>query len=165
MILRRLPALLLSLMLVLPAAGQTVPRTRDFRPLCDTLAARLKRRTTVDFRLSVSRIRRNGSELDLTFNANLSYFPWHDDDVQWFREQLRGEWSFQGFTPGRIRTNGYELDELVTLSVQVPRQRHGHPRTDRNRHGLGLYDTAQPVRMLRGLCATSSRVERNLAGG
>lgn len=114
MTLRRLPALLLSLMLVLPAAGQTVPRTRDFRPLCDTLAARLKRRTTVDFRLSVSRIRRNGSELDLTFNANLSYFPWHDDDVQWFREQLRGEWSFQGFTPGRIRTNGYELDELVT---------------------------------------------------
>ena len=88
MTLRRLPALLLGLLLILPAAAQTVPRTREFRPLCDTLAARLKRRTSVDFRLSVSKVTRNGNALDLTFNANLSYFLWHSDDVTWFREQL-----------------------------------------------------------------------------
>ncbi len=114
MTLRRLPALILSLLLVLPAAAQTVPRTREFRPLCDTLAARLKRRTSVDFRLSVSKVTRNGNALDLGFNANLSYFPWHSEDVQWFREQLAKEWSFKDFTPGKIETNGYELDELVT---------------------------------------------------
>ena len=111
---RRLPALLLGLLLILPAAGQTVPRTREFRTLCDTLSARLKRRTTVDFRLSVSKVAREGNALDLTFNNNLSYFPWHSDDVEWFREQLTKEWSFKDFTPGKIESNGYELDELVT---------------------------------------------------
>ena len=111
---RRLPILLLALLLALPLPAQTVPRTRDFRTLCDTLAARLERRTSVHHRLSVSRVTQSGSTLDLTFNADLSYYPWHSADVQWFVSQLQKEWKFEGFTPGRIRTNNYLLEDLAT---------------------------------------------------
>ena len=111
---RRLPFLLLGLLLALPLPAQTVPRTRDFRTLCDTLAARLERRTSVHHRLSVSRVTQSGSTLDLTFNADLSYYPWHTADVQWFVSQLQKEWKFEGFTPGKIRTNNYLLEDLAT---------------------------------------------------
>ena len=110
---RRLSLLLAGLLSVLPLSGQA-PRVRDFRTVCDTLAARLKRRTTVDYRLSVSKIEVTGSTLDLTFNNNLSYFPWHAKDVEWFRGQLEKEWKWKDYTPGKIITNKYELEELAT---------------------------------------------------
>ena len=106
--------LLLLLLGAQPLAAQSVPRPRDFRTLCDTLANRLERRTTVRQDLSVSRVTRNGNTLDLTFNADLSYYPWHKADIEWFRAELAKEWTFKGFTPGRIITNRYELDELAT---------------------------------------------------
>ncbi len=111
---RRFLPLLLCLLCSLPVFGQSVPRTREFRTICDTLGARLERRTSVYQRISVTKVSRNGSTLDLTFNANLSYYPWHAADVQWFREELAREWTFKDFTPGKIITNRYELDELAT---------------------------------------------------
>lgn len=113
----RLLTLLTGLLLVLPASGQA-PRVRDLRPLCDSLTARLKRRTTVDFRVSVSSTEVRGHLIDLTFNNNLSYFPWHEADVAWFREQIAKEWKWKDWQPGRILTNHYELDELVTPTLR-----------------------------------------------
>ena len=110
----RKPLLLLfGLLLALPVDGQ-VPRTRDFRVVCDTLSARLKRRTMVDYRISVSKIEPQGNTLDITFNNNLSYFPWHASDVEWFRIQLNKEWKWKEYTPGKLITNHYELEELAT---------------------------------------------------
>ena len=114
---RHLPALLLSLLLALPVSGQTVPRTRDFRTICDTLGARLERRTSVHQRISVTKVTQSGSTLDLTFNADLSYYPWHTADVEWFRAELNKEWTFKDFTPGKLITNRYELDELATPTL------------------------------------------------
>ena len=110
--------LLTGLLSVLPLAAQA-PGTRDFRVVCDTLSARLKRRTTVDFRLSVSKVQQQGNTLDLTFNANLSYFPWHPADVEWFRAQLTKEWKWKDYTPGRIITNNYELEDLATPALKA----------------------------------------------
>jgi N-acetylmuramoyl-L-alanine amidase len=110
---RRLILILAGLLSVLPLSGQP-PRARDFRTVCDTLAARLKRRTTVDYGLSVTKVQVNGSKLDLTFSNNLSYFPWHEKDVTWFRRELEKEWSWKDYTPGKILTNRYELEELAT---------------------------------------------------
>ena len=110
----RKPLLLLfGLLLALPLSAQ-VPRTRDFRAICDSLSARLKRRTSVDYRVSVSKIEPQGNTLDITFNNNLSYFPWHTADVEWFRAQLNKEWKWKEYTPGKLITNHYELEELAT---------------------------------------------------
>ena len=110
----RLPFFLLGLLLALPLSGQSVPRARDFRTVCDTLSARLERRTSVHQRISVTKVAASGSTLDLTFNADLSYYPWHSADVEWFRAQLKKEWKFDGFTPGKILTNNYQLEDLAT---------------------------------------------------
>ena len=114
---RRFPSLLLCLLLALQASGQGVPRTRDFRVICDTLSARLERRTSVHQRVSVTKVETSGSVLNLTFNADLSYYPWHDADVEWFRAELQKEWKFDGYTPGRLITNRYELSELATPTL------------------------------------------------
>ena len=110
---RRLILLLAGLLAMLPAGAQA-PRARDFRTICDTLQARLKRRTTVDYALSVSRVTVSGKKLNLTFNNNLSYFPWHTQDVTWFRAQLEKEWKWKDYELGLIQTNRYELGELAT---------------------------------------------------
>lgn len=115
---RRLPVLL-GLLFALSAGGQTVPRARDFRTICDTLSCRLERRTSVHGAISVTRVTRNGDALDLTFNADLSYYPWHADDIAWFRAQLAQEWTFSPFRPGRILTNHYELGELATPELRA----------------------------------------------
>ncbi len=129
-----LTALLTVFLTVLPAAAQA-PRIRDLRPICDTLTARLHRRTTVDYRVTATKIKVSGNKLDITFNNNLSYFPWHEADVAWFRQQLEKEWRWKDYQPGRIITNRYELEELATpvlgsngkpsgyaLSTEDPRQ-------------------------------------------
>jgi len=124
----RLLTLLTGALLVLPAAGQA-PRVRDFRPLCDSLTARLKRRTTVDYRVTVSKAEVAGNKIDLTFNNNLSYFPWHEADVAWFREQLRKEWRWKDWEPGRILTNHYELEELATPVLRADGKPSGYDRS------------------------------------
>ena len=63
-----LTALLTAFLTVLPAAAQA-PRIRDLRPICDTLTARLLRRTTVDYRVSVSKVEVKGDKLDITFKS------------------------------------------------------------------------------------------------
>ena len=110
---RRFLLLLAGLLAVLPLSAQA-PRARDFRTICDTLEARLKRRTTVDYQLSVSRVSVSGKKLNLTFNNNLSYFPWHSEDVRWFRAELEKEWKWKDYGLGLIQTNRYELGELAT---------------------------------------------------
>ena len=109
---RRILLLLAGLLATLPLSAQA-PRARDFRTICDTLEARLKRRTTVDYQLNVSRVAVSGKQLNLTFNNNLSYFPWHSADVTWFRAELQKEWKWKDYSLGRILTNKYELSELA----------------------------------------------------
>ena len=109
---RRILLLLAGLLAALPLSAQA-PRARDFRTICDTLEARLKRRTTVDYQLNVSRVAVSGKQLNLTFNNNLSYFPWHSADVTWFRAELQKEWKWKDYSLGRILTNKYELSELA----------------------------------------------------
>ena len=118
---RRLPALLLSLVLTLPLAGQTIPRARDFRVVCDSLSARLQRRTSVKHRLSVTKVEAAGNKLDLTFNADLSYYSWHAADIEWFRGQLTKEFEkvTKDYTPGKVITNRYELEELETPTLRT----------------------------------------------
>ena len=120
----RRPALLTAILLILailPAKGQSVPRARDFRVVCDTLSARLQRRTTVRHRLSVTKVEASGKTLDLTFNADLSYYPWHAADVEWFKGQLAKEFETvtKDYTPGKVISNRYELEELATPTLRT----------------------------------------------
>lgn len=94
----------------------SAPRARDFKPLCDSLRVLLQERTSVDNELSITKVKADGKTLDLYFNAGLSYYPWHEDDIEWFYSKMRSLWkgisSAKGYDIGKVYTNRYELDQL-----------------------------------------------------
>ena len=153
--LRIFPAALL--LLASTAAYSATPRARDFQPVCDSLKTLLLERTGVmqkDLRMTRVRVR-GGSTLDLYFSSELSYYPWHRGDVEWFRDRLRSLWDdvAEGYKPGRIFTNRYELQQLVlpregndgspagySHSIPDPRKENGYlvSRAGARRYPLGL---------------------------
>ena len=91
-------------------------RTKDFQPVCDSLLTLLKERTGVEEdRLSITRVRQHGTTFDLYFSSQLSYYPWHEEDIDWFRATLSGlcDSIADGSRLGRIYTNRYELPQLA----------------------------------------------------
>ena len=111
--------------------GQGVPRAKSFSDLCDTLSARMKERTSVDLELKITRVQKNGSKLDLYFNSELSYYPWHDGDEAFFRSELGKGWDevAKGYGIGRIYTNKYQLSEIVTPVLHSDGKPSGYSRS------------------------------------
>lgn len=112
----RLRILLTSFLLCLMlGAADAAPRARDFAAVCDSLRIRLIERMGVDQELKMSRVRVRGNSLDLHFSAELSYYPWHEEDVEWFRNQIVKEWQgvASSYNLGNIYTNRYELSQLI----------------------------------------------------
>ncbi len=97
------------------AASAGTPRAKDFAPVCDTLRVRLLAHTGVDEKLKINRVKVRGKQLDLYFSAELSYYPWHEDDLGWFYRELRGEMQSvaAGYSLGEVYTNRYRLSELT----------------------------------------------------
>src|SRR5574344_42127 len=113
---RRLPAILLALSFSLGVFSQTVPDPRVFNGLCDSLRTELKGRTSVDQVIRVNKITRKGKVLDLNFTTELSYYPFHQDDIDWFRARIGKSWDnlAKGFQLGKIITNHYEIGDLAS---------------------------------------------------
>ena len=117
-------------------------RTKDFQPVCDSLLTLLKERTGVEEdRLSITRVRQHGTTFDLYFSSQLSYYPWHEEDIDWFRATLSElcDSIADGSRLGRIYTNRYELPQLALPhkgsdgrpsgyghSIPDPREDNGH---------------------------------------
>lgn len=109
-----------ALLLLLAAASvSAAPKARDFEQVCDSLRTLLFERMGVDQEdLRMSRTRVSGSSLDLYFSAELSYYPWHQDDVNWFRTTLKSlsRGIIDGYTLRNIYSNRYELSQLILPS-------------------------------------------------
>lgn len=95
------------------ASAQTTPKARDFQEACDSLDARLYRRLNItqDYRIKMKKVMKRGTELDLYFTDDLSFYPWTDSDVKWFTQQASAELKnvTASFTLGKIYTKGEEL--------------------------------------------------------
>lgn len=110
------PLLSIIILLSIFTSAQAAPRARDFNAVCDSLRVRLLERMGVEQEeLKVTRVVARGSSLNLHFSAELSYYPWHEEDVEWFRNQLVKEWKdvAGSYRLGNIYTNRYELSQLV----------------------------------------------------
>ena len=101
---------------LLQAQDTAAPRVSDFSVACDTLTARCNRRFGVTSRVALERIVQHDDKLDFTFNRFLSDYPWHAEDVKWFREQFskEGEKALQGHEAGALIVSGLKLEELET---------------------------------------------------
>lgn len=123
--------LTLILCLLLTPTAMAAPRARDFRAVCDSLRVRLKERMSVDQELTMTRVAVKGSSLDLHFSSELSFYPWHEDDYEWFRNQVVKEWKdvAEGYTLGNIYTNRYELSQLILPQLHSEGKPSGYPRS------------------------------------
>ena len=151
---KRLLSIVLLLCLLHTADAASVPRARDFAPICDTLRIRLLAHTGVDQKLKMNKVVVKGSSLDLYFSPELSYYPWHEEDLEWFYRELRSEMkSLGGYGIGEIFTNRYRLQDLVLpqlgndgepvkYSGSIPDPREGDPgfvrRVGAQRYSKGL---------------------------
>ncbi|MBR1706142.1 MAG: N-acetylmuramoyl-L-alanine amidase [Bacteroidales bacterium] len=82
---------LLSIFCILTALslGAQGRLARDFQPAADSLRERLQRRTTVATDLKLTKVMQRGTTFDFYFTQDLVDYPWRNDDVDWFRDELR----------------------------------------------------------------------------
>lgn len=114
---KRIPIILaLALICSGPSAhAQTVPSKRDMKTVSDTLAARLKRRDSVDASFRISKAIPAGGRMEIRFTAGLGDHPWHEADQKWFRDELSKEWKkIGGGEVGAIRCGSLPFEELLT---------------------------------------------------
>ena len=95
--------------------AQRTPVPSDFTQACDSLSARLQRKTTVKSELKVYRVVKRASFLDITFTNTLSDYPWNKALNSWFRKELSSELEnvTKSYKLGRISTRNCSLDELT----------------------------------------------------
>lgn len=82
--------------------------------MCDSLSLRLQERTSVYMKLCVKRVVPHKNELNLHFNDNLAFYPWHNEDLNWFRKELLKYWPDHNYKPAKVHTLQQTLEELVT---------------------------------------------------
>lgn len=111
--------LLITILLGLCSAAsfaQTVPD----RETLDTLGSILTDRTRGHFRteseIAVNRVVKKGRALDFYFTSDASFFPWHSEDLKWFRAELARDLdSLTGYwIPGALYSSNNPLDSYVT---------------------------------------------------
>lgn len=119
--LTRPAAILLALTLSVCASAQTVPTRADFAVACDSLAARLQRRTGVTSKVKIKKIVRSGSTVNFYFEKELGDWPWRMSDQTWFQNQLSDAMKeiAPSYQVGRLYVNNIDFDELYNPAVKA----------------------------------------------
>ena len=109
-----------------------------FKPVCDTMSVRTEQRTGVKTDLKLKSVMRRAGALDFYFTESLCDYPWREEDVRWFRNELKSCFP-EGYTSyklGEIYARKDRLQKLVTDPLDFD----GTPSSSRNR-------TKNPPRM------------------
>ncbi len=111
-------ALAATLLLSMTAVPDMAAQSRgEFRECCDSLTARLQRRTGVrSDDLKLRKVLRRGGQLDFYFDQTLGDYPWHEGDVEWFRKELKSCFpkKYAGRTVGEVFSKRSPLKDFVT---------------------------------------------------
>ena len=111
----RKTSLLFLLFLGLLSCGFLSAQTaREFKPAADSLRTRLSRRTSVNTSLKLTKVMKRGSTLDFYFSQELGDYPWRQEDLEWFRDQLRSltPAPYRSYTLGDIFAKKTDLNTL-----------------------------------------------------
>ena len=146
----------LLLVVALLAACLSLPAqtAREYRTAVDSLRARLQRRTRVDSPIKLTRVMKRGNTLDFYFSQELGDYPWRQDDLEWFRDELRklSPPAYRSYALGDIYVKKNDLSTLpmpnltsngrpaeTSLRVADSRSRSPLVRTEDNQWRRGLY--------------------------
>lgn len=112
--------LLLSLSLFLSLTGAQTQTVGAFKAATDSLTILLGERTSVTYnKLVLKKIIKRGDILDFHYSNSLGDYPWSEDDVQWFREELQRQFpsSYKSFNLGKIYSNKTKIEDLATPAL------------------------------------------------
>ena len=110
--------LILLSLLLLPLTGTFAQSeiVKDFTPVCDSLSRLILERTSIEGKLELKSVMKRSSALDFHFTESLGDYPWHKEDVQWFREQLKHLFpeKYSQLRLGEIYSRRVSLEKLAT---------------------------------------------------
>ena len=111
---RKTSLLLLLFLGLLSCVSLSAQTAREFKPAADSLRARLSRRTSVNTSLKLTKVMKRGSTLDFYFSQELGDYPWRQEDLEWFRDQLRSltPAPYRSYTLGDIFAKKTDLNTL-----------------------------------------------------
>lgn len=101
---------------LIPSVAQKVPDRDRLKEMCDTLSVRAKEHFRTEADIKLSRALKRGNKLDLYFTQDASFFPWHEEDREWFRNLTARELSLitQDFTLGELYASREKLDSYFS---------------------------------------------------
>lgn len=110
---------LLTIILILGLAFSTSAQStivKDFKPVCDSLDAMLKRNRDVKGNLQIKNIMKRKDNLDFYFTNSLGDYPWREGEPEWFRKELKKRLpaKYRRYNIGVIYSNRIALERLTT---------------------------------------------------
>ena len=110
---------LLTVALFLSCLALPAQTAQEFKAATDSLRARLRRRTTVDTALKLTRIAKRGTTLDFHFSKELGDYPLKNEDLEWMRKQLLDLFpsAYRAYALGEIYAERREVSFLTMPSL------------------------------------------------
>ena len=104
---------------------------KEFMPVCDSLDILIQDRTSVKNVLKLQAVMKRGSTLDFYFTESLGDLPWHEGDIQWFRNKLKSLFpeKYSRYRLGEIYSKRVAFDNLLTPELDFD----GYPHDTRHR--------------------------------
>ena len=101
------------------ASAQNMPSKARLQEMCDSLDARTDRRMTVDGKIKLEKALRRGSTVDIYFTRDASCYPWHQDDYDWFIDEVGSEFKkiAKDFSLGEIYAHNNKLKAYITHAI------------------------------------------------
>ena len=110
--------ILMAFSLSVCMSSELSAQSRDeFSRCCDTLTVHLKKRTGISGdKLSIRKVLKRGKKLDFYFDQSLGDYPWHEEDVEWFRKEMKSCFpkKYSNWSIGEIFSKRSPLKEFVT---------------------------------------------------
>lgn len=112
---RRSLIILISCSLFCALAHAQSKPVEDFTPVCDTLAEILSVHNGVEGELKLKSVTRRKNSLDFYFTESLGDFPWHKEDIKWFRNTLKSLFpeDYKNYRLGEIYSRKVDLNRLA----------------------------------------------------
>ena len=86
---KRIILTILAAMTFSIAASSQNSIVKDFKPVCDSLDAMLKRNRDVKGSLQLKNVMKRKENLDFYFTNSLGDYPWREGEPEWFRKELK----------------------------------------------------------------------------
>lgn len=145
--------LLLTFLASAAVHAQNSRIVEEFKPTCDSLTKAILKRTTVKSPLKLKNVMTRDNNLDFYFTTSLGDCPWHQTDVEWFRDTLKKilPYKYKSYEIGDIYSVTIPLDSLIVPKLGFRGRPSEIARTADKPHGMVIVRKEGEMKYNRGL--------------